>query len=170
MAERRAGNLGGVESTPPATAPGPPPPPPPLAGAPVHAPRPARPRRTPRAGAWALRVTLTLLALACVGQPLSIGRYLDGDYDAVGLHSGNAVLLVLLATAAGVAALVWWLGGGHPVPLVLLVVLWFALGFQMGMGYTRNLTIHIPLGVGIVAATLALAGWSWTGRVFRRAR
>jgi hypothetical protein len=117
-----------------------------------------------------LRVTLTLLALACVGQPLSIGRYLDGDYDAVGLHSGNAVLLLLLCTAAGVTALVWWVMGGHPVPLALLVVLWFALGFQMGMGYTRNLTIHIPLGVGIVAATLALAGWSWTGRVFRRAR
>ena len=140
------------------------------AAAPAPAPLLPRARRTPGASAWVLRAALTLLALACVGQPLSIGRYLDGDYDAIGLHSGNSILLALLSTAAGVAALVWWVRGGHPAPLVLLVVLWFALGFQMGMGYTRNLTIHIPLGVGIVAATLALAGWSWTGRVFRRAR
>jgi hypothetical protein len=113
---------------------------------------------------------LTLLALSCVAQPLSIGRYLDGDYDMIGLHSGNAILLVLITTAAGTVALVWWLTGGHPGPLVALGVLWFAVGLQIGMGFSRNLSVHIPLGVAIVAAALALAAWSWTPRVFRRPR
>jgi hypothetical protein len=166
-----------VDQTPAAAPPPPPPPtypaqPQPAPAQPTAEPTAAsgtRPGRTPRASGWVLRGLLTLLAVACVAQPLFIGRYLDGDYDAIGLHSGNAVLLVLLTTAAGAAATVWWRSGGHPVPLLLLVALWFAIGFQMGVGYTRNLTVHIPLGVGIVASSVALAGWSWTRRAFRGA-
>jgi hypothetical protein len=163
-----------VEPTRPAAAPGPPPPPPPPPGppaaAPPTAPAAARPPRTPAGSAWLLRLALTLLAVACVAQPVLIGRYFDGDFDAIGLHSGNAVLLVLLTTAAGAAAVLWWVRGGHPGPMIVTAVLWFAIGFQMGMGYTRNLTVHIPLGVAIVVAAAGLAGWSWTSRVFRRSR
>jgi hypothetical protein len=72
--------------------------------------------------------------------------------------------------AAGAAAVAWWVGGGHPLPLAALALLWFVLGFQIGMGYSRNLAIHIPLGVGIVTTAVVAAGWSWTGRVFRRVR
>jgi hypothetical protein len=138
-------------------------------GVPYAAPPPvAARRRSPRASAWALRVALTLLALGCVAQPLLIGRYLDGDYGAVGEHGANGIFLLFLTMAAGVAAAVWWICGGHPLPLVTLVGVWFVMGFQLGMGYSRNLSIHIPLGVGIVTAALVAAGWSWTGRVFRR--
>jgi hypothetical protein len=157
-----------------AAPPGPPPPPlptPPAQVAPLGTPPPAAlPRRTPRASAWALRVTLTLLALGCVAQPLLIGRYLDGDYGAIGEHGANGIFLLLLTMVAGIAAIAWWIAGGHPVPLAAIALLWFALGFQIGMGYSRNLSIHIPLGVGIVTAALVAAGWSWTPRVFRRAR
>jgi hypothetical protein len=154
-----------------AAPPGPPPPPPTAAAAPLGPPAPPTAyRRTPRASAWALRVTLTLLALACVAQPLLIGRYLDGDYGAVGEHGANGIFLLLLTMVAGVAAIAWWIGGGHPLPLVALGALWFVMGFQLGMGYSRNLSIHIPLGVGIVTTALVAAGWSWTGRVLRRVR
>jgi hypothetical protein len=155
-----------VEPTPP-TAPPYAPPAPPYAG-PLAPPPVTVRRRSPRASAWALRVTLTLLALGCVAQPLLIGRYLDGDYGAVGEHGANGIFLLFLTMAAGVAAIVWWICGGHPLPLVTLVGVWFVMGFQLGMGYSRNLSIHIPLGVGIVTAALVAAGWSWTGRVFRR--
>jgi hypothetical protein len=149
----------------------PPPPPPPGHVAPLGTPPPhAVHRRTPRASAWALRVTLTLLALGCLAQPLLIGRYLDGDYGAVGEHGANGIFLLFLTMAAGVAAIVWWIAGGHPLPLVALVGLWFVMGFQVGMGYSRNLSIHIPLGVAIVTTAVVAAGWSWTGRVFRRVR
>jgi hypothetical protein len=121
----------------------------------------------PAGPAWLLRVTATLLAVSCVVQPLLIGRYLDGDYDAIGLHSGNGILLVLLVTGTGVAALVWWVTGGTPWPFLLLVLLWFLVGLQLGMGFSRNLSVHIPLGVAIVATASALAVWSWTGRVRR---
>ena len=33
---------------------------------------------------------------------------------------------------------------------------------QIGMGYQRNLALHVPLGVAIVVATLSFAGWSWS--------
>jgi hypothetical protein len=115
-----------------------------------------------------LRVATTVLALATIAQPLFIGRYLDGDYDAIRWHSANAFLLVLLTTVVGVVALVWWLRGGRPWPFVLLVLLWFLVGLQLGTGYARSLSIHIPLGVAIVTGTIALAVWSWYGDVFRR--
>jgi hypothetical protein len=155
-----------TEAAPPAPAAAAAPPP---AAPPAVPPLPGR-RRAPARTAWLLRVTTTLLALDAVAQPLLIGRYLDGDYDAIGLHSGNAILLVLLTTAAGVAGLLYLVRGGSPGPFAALVLLWFLVGFQMGVGYSRNLTIHIPLGVAIVASTVALAAWSWTGRVFRRPR
>lgn len=156
-----------MDQTPPMPGPAP------SIAAPPPAPLPAavpRPRRTPRGTAWMLRVTLTLLAIACIAQPLLIGRYLDGDFDAIGLHSGNSSLVAFMVMAAGAASLLWAVRGGHPGPLLALVVMFFAVGLQIGMGFSRNLTIHIPLGVAIVAVSMVLAGWSWTGRVFRGRR
>ena len=54
------------------------------------------------------------------------------------------------------------LAGGRVWVVPVCVVLFLACGFQIGMGYARNLALHLPLGVGILAAALLLTVWSWT--------
>jgi hypothetical protein len=55
-----------------------------------------------------------------------------------------------------------WPGGGRPWPLAALLTLWWAAAIQLGMGYARVLAVHVPLGVTVVGAAVALAVWSWT--------
>jgi hypothetical protein len=46
------------------------------------------------------------------------------------------------------------------LPATVLVFL--AEGFQIGMGHSRQLDLHVPLGVAIVVAAVLLAAWVWT--------
>ena len=126
--------------------------------------------RRPRGTAWLLRLALTSTALSAIAQPLLIGGYLDGQFDLLAWHGGNAAALITLVMASGVAAIAYvWPGGGRPWPLLAVVLLWWAAAVQIGMGYLRVLVVHVPLGVLIVGAAVALAVWAWTPSV-RRAR
>jgi hypothetical protein len=49
------------------------------------------------------------------------------------------------------------------------VLLFLAVGLQIGMGFSRQLGVHVPLGVGIVTASVLLTAWVWTPSA-RRAR
>ena len=121
------------------------------------------PPRRPVVTLWLLRALLTGHLLAVLAQPLLAGRYLAGDVDAIEAHSlvgsllpGVALLLAVGALAFVVAARGrWWL-------LPVVVVLFLAEGLQVGMGFSRVLAVHVPLGVGIAATSVLLAAWSWT--------
>lgn len=121
---------------------------------------------------WPLRLTLLLHAAMAVAQPVLAGSYLAGSYDRLAAHGLNGSLLVLATMFWGIAALVhvaasrgrsWWL-------LVLVVAVFMAEGIQIGAGHTRNLALHIPLGVLIVLTAVLLAGWSFTPWATRTAR
>lgn len=121
---------------------------------------PARVRSGPRATLSMLRATVVLHALAVVLQPVLAGMYLGGDVDAIGVHSGNASLVSLLALTQIVSATVYaWPGGGRVWPLAASVALLPAEGFQIGMGYNANLPVHIPLGVAIIVGQVLLTVW-----------
>ena len=127
------------------------------------------PARGPLATAWLLRLALTLTALSAVAQPVLIGGYLDGGFDLLAWHAGNANLMLALVMLTGATALLYvWPGGGRPWPVLALGALWFAAGVQIGMGYLRVLAVHVPLGVTVVAAAVGLAVWSWTPSARRR--
>ncbi len=127
-------------------------------------------QRGPSATLWVLRSVLTLHALGAVAQPLLAGRYLAGDFDALAVHAANAGLLILTAMSAIAAGILYWLGGrGAGWPALLLVVLFIAEIAQTAFGALRVLAVHIPLGVGIVAAAVVLAAWSYRPSA-RRAR
>ena len=105
-------------------------------------------------------------ALALV-QPVSIGLYLDGRYGLLRVHQVAAGLVVLAALLLGVVALGYVLSGGRLwalgcVPLFLLE------GVQTGLGYSRSLGVHIPLGVAVVTLALAVAVLVWTPGAARR--
>lgn len=121
---------------------------------------PARAQAGPRTTLWVLRITALLHVSAAVLQPFLAGMYLGGDVDAIGVHGGNASLVMLLAFAQSVAAVAYiWPGGGRVWPLGVSLALFLAEGFQIGMGYGRNLPVHIPLGVTIIVSQVLLTVW-----------
>jgi hypothetical protein len=119
--------------------------------------------RRPRASLWALRTLLTLFLPAVLAQPVLAGMFLTGDVDAIGVHGLNGSLLALGAMALVVAALGYVLAGrGRLWVLPVTVLLFLAVGFQIGAGYARQLELHVPLGVAIVVMSVLLTAWTWT--------
>jgi hypothetical protein len=119
------------------------------------------PRRLFVPALYTLRVLATLNALLVVAQAWSIGQYLNGDYPQLRLHATGAGIAILSAAALGLVALVYAFAGG-PWRSVGAVLLFLAEGFQTGMGYARQLGIHVPLGVAVVTLAVLVAVWSWT--------
>ncbi|GAA0264455.1 hypothetical protein [Cryptosporangium japonicum] len=119
---------------------------------------------------WLFRLSLTVHAVCVLAQPILAGLYLDGSYDALGVHSLNGSILPATGMVVGAAGLAFWIAGGAGWPLLAYGVLWLAEGFQIGMGYARVLAVHLPLGVTIVALTIWLTVWSWLPRASRRRR
>lgn len=115
-------------------------------------------------------------------QPVLAGLFLDGELDAMAVHGLSGSLLVLTDIAQAVAALLYVLiGRGKLFPLLLTIAMWLPLGFQIGMGYSRNLLVHIPLGVLLITSQAVLFVWlcrksasqprPWgTGRLVDRSR
>jgi hypothetical protein len=125
-------------------------------------PTAARTRR-PRISLWTLRLLLTGHLVAVLAQPVLAGRFLTGDVDAIEVHGQVGSLLALAAMALVAGALAYVVGGrGRPWVLPVTVVLFLAEGLQIGNGYSRQLDLHIPLGVAIVVVAALLAAWVWT--------
>lgn len=113
---------------------------------------------------WLLRLSLTIHTACVLAQPIFAGRYLDGNYDALGVHSLNGSILPASGMVVGAAALAFWIAGGAGRPVVVFACLWLAEGLQIGMGQSRVLAIHLPLGVAIVGVAVWLTVWVWRPR------
>lgn len=122
----------------------------------------AAPARKPRISLWTLRVLLTGHLVAVLAQPVLAGRFLTGDVDAMEVHGLLGSLLALVAMSLIAGALGYVVGRGRLWVLPVTVLVFLAEGFQIGLGYSRNLEVHIPLGVAIVVAAVLLAAWVWT--------
>ncbi len=117
--------------------------------------------RGQRSTLWLLRVGFGIQAAMAVSQPILAGSYLSGNLDAISVHSaiGGSLtpvsfLVLVLAAAHG------WLGRGPTWPAVAMGVLVVLVVVQANAGYSRTLGLHIPLGVFIVGAMVALFVWS----------
>jgi hypothetical protein len=111
---------------------------------------------------WLLRAAVTIEAVLAIAQPIFIGTFLQGHYDALASHQANATIVAVAAFAMVVAAgLHWRLGRGPVRVVVACVVNLAAIVVQVASGYARALAIHIPLGVLIVAASMLLLVWAW---------
>ena len=106
---------------------------------------------------------ITVLVLAVLGQPVLAGMFLTGDVDAIGVHGIVGTLLALWTMVLIGAALAYVVGGrGRLWVLPVSVLLFLAVGFQIGAGFARQLELHVPLGVVIVTTSVLLVGWVWT--------
>ena len=108
-----------------------------------------------------LRALAIVHAVTAFLQPVLAGTYLGGNPSANGVHEIAGSMLPVIAVLMLPAALIHWRrGGGRAWPVAVIVGLIAAEGAQIGMGYSRSLQIHVPLGVGIVAGSIAFAAWA----------
>ncbi|HEX8346261.1 MAG TPA: hypothetical protein VF657_16205 [Actinoplanes sp.] len=104
---------------------------------------------------WPLAVVRTvavLILLQVFLQAAFAGAFITGDVGLLGLHSANGTLLVLTTSALLPATILlvrpgrgpWW-------PIAFSIVLWWLVAVQVGFGFGRQVGLHIPLGVAIMA-------------------
>lgn len=124
----------------------------------------AGPDLRPRAWArWSFRVMSLVQTILIFDQAVFAGQFLSGDFGALGRHGENATyagLATIGQTAA--AVLLRWPGRGPSWPILACAGLFGLIGLQIALGYARSLTLHVPLGVAIITASVAVLWWAWT--------
>jgi hypothetical protein len=129
-----------------------------------------RTRRSP-GWRWPLRIVATLMTILLWTQPLLIGLFLGGDYDKLAAHLTVGGILVALTMAQFLASVPAWRPGGLPGWVVAVCAAMTAGGVvQIAAGFQRNLGLHVPLGVALAAAGLAVAIRAWWPSGPRRGR
>jgi hypothetical protein len=109
----------------------------------------------------ALRLVAALHAVAVCLQPVLAGVYLNGSGAAMRLHEPIGLGVAVVSMAQLPIAIVYWRSGGRGSAVLVTLLLLVAESFQIAMGYTRQLALHLPLGVTIVAIACAFAVWTF---------
>jgi hypothetical protein len=98
-------------------------------------------------------------------QAVLAGQYLSGVFDAIAVHRANAGFVLLAGWAQAIAALLLWRSGRGPAwALGASVLVSVAELMQMAAGMSRELGLHVPLGVTLFGTMAALTGWAWAHR------
>lgn len=112
---------------------------------------------------WLLRGVVTVHLVAVLAQPVLAGAFLAGDVDAIAVHGTIGSLLAVVGMATIVATVLYVVGGRGRLWVVPVAIgLFLADGIQIGAGFSRDLGLHVPLGVAIVVASVLLAAWVWS--------
>lgn len=112
-----------------------------------------------RGRGWALAAFSACIvqAVAVVVQPIAIGGYLNGNPSGMSVHRTNADIIGLIALIVLVLVIVAALRSRWGAqPIVLVTVFTVAMIVQEFMGFEKQLAVHIPLGVAVVAFAVAL--------------
>ena len=107
-----------------------------------------------------LRVVALTHAVAICLQPLLAGAYLNGSGAAMRIHEPIGLGIVFLGLSQLLVATIWWRAGGRGRAVALTAAMLIGEVIQVSMGYTRNLVLHIPLGITLVGAAVAFAVWT----------
>lgn len=109
-----------------------------------------------------LRGAVVLAGVLALGQPVLAGGFLQGHYPLLQAHQIAAMILATVVLVSLVAALLAWRPGGAPgvLPRDQLITL-VVIAVQMVLGFSRELIIHVPLGVGVVILVLKNAERAW---------
>ncbi|MDQ0779109.1 uncharacterized membrane protein YcjF (UPF0283 family) [Streptomyces aurantiacus] len=103
-------------------------------------------------------VLMYTVAAACFGQAVLAGQFMSGSYDALRWHQYGATFTdVLLVCALVPAALLRWRGKGRMWPFLSALGLFAAAQVLNSAGAARLLSLHIPLGVAVIAGAFVVA-------------
>lgn len=107
---------------------------------------------------WVLRLLMAVHVLIALAQAVSAGIILEGEGSALRLHqlTGTSVITTVSVLQVVVAVLCWrrhqhsaWLALGS-------AGLFAAEMAQIGLGFTDQIALHVPLGAIILAAAVTL--------------
>ncbi|MEU9040511.1 MULTISPECIES: hypothetical protein [unclassified Kitasatospora] len=102
-----------------------------------------------------LRTTATALALLALLQVMLASSFLNGTFDSLKDHEGNAMTLATVVVLQLVVAVaVRWPGRGPLWPLWTTLLLNVAVIGQIAAGYARAVGVHVTLGVLLVSGIL----------------
>ncbi|WP_405612561.1 hypothetical protein [Streptomyces sp. NBC_00076] len=112
-----------------------------------------------------LRACTCVLLLLTLAQPVLAGMFITGDTDLLDVHALNATLVSVMSWLTVAAAVTLWRPGGGPAwPIGLTLLIAGLVEAQSGFGYARQLSLHIPLGVALVAGLTAQTYWVFAHR------
>lgn len=121
-----------------------------------------------------LLVVATLHGAAAVAQPFLAGAYLNGDLAAMQVHGplGSGLVAFTMMVLGPASLLFIFPGKGSFWPLVIAVLLFLGEGLQIGMGYSRQFGVHIPLGVAVTGVSVGLVWYlvAWRVRLAKKLR
>jgi hypothetical protein len=116
-------------------------------------------RRWPRI---LLRSLISIHALVVCAQGVSAGRFLDGDYDMLEVHSNTATGILSLAPLVVIAAIVdRAAGNGSAWPSLGAAGLFGGEFLQYELGHREIVALHVPLGIGLITLNVLLLIWVW---------
>jgi hypothetical protein len=104
-----------------------------------------------------LRAVLLSHAFAVLAQSVFAGQFLSGADGPVRFHELTGWIIVAIAAIQVLLAAVLMRPGGTSLWFLFgSIFLLLAEGLQAGTGYGRFLNVHVPLGVIIFGAVIAL--------------
>ncbi len=93
-------------------------------------------------------------------QPVLAGQYFTGSPDALQFHGSLGEFAAWVGLAQALAALICWrFAGLGPWTTVSFLAIFALDGLQVHAGHAAMLALHIPLGTGLLAVSLALTLW-----------
>jgi hypothetical protein len=118
-----------------------------------------------------LKVTSLALLAGLALQPILIGQHFTGQAYALTLHGtvGDGIAWLALGQAA-VAGLCWYRRIMRPWAALAFLLIFALVGIQLHAGYVRTLSLHIPLGAGLLALSMVMTLWLWRWPPLARVR
>ena len=108
----------------------------------------------------ALRLVATAHAIAICLQPILAGVYLNGTGGALRIHEPLGLVLTFTGLLQLLVATIWWRAGGSFTAPAVSLLITIGEGLQVGMGYSRDLALHLPLGIALVGTAVVFAFWT----------
>jgi hypothetical protein len=106
---------------------------------------------------WTLRGLVLLVAALVLLQSVLAGLFVTGDVGLLEAHSLNASFVTTLAFLQVIAAiLVWRPGRGPAWPIWATLASFLLVEVQVGFGYARLVSLHIPMGVALFGLSIGL--------------
>jgi hypothetical protein len=111
---------------------------------------------------WPFRIVMTIATVMLFDQAVFAGQFIGGSYGSLQTHRENATYAGIAVVVAALSAiLIRWPGRGPWWPMAAALGLFGLIALQIVLGFSRDLEIHIPLGVAIIILAVLLTIWAW---------